>query len=146
MVTCIRRGCLEGKPPLESCELCKVGLERGAPALEPGKESHVSSGRCKAVLCKQKCLMQSYPTPDLKWNWIAIVPWPSWPGSESFSRQWTIMLPGRSGIKKKYCLFHQALPWVGRLPVRTPCTFLQIGHCRNGEGLFFNICSKQSLT
>ena len=53
MVTCIRRGCLEGKPPLENCELCKVDLERGAPALEPDKESQVESkGRCDATFCK----------------------------------------------------------------------------------------------
>ena len=53
MVTYIRRGCLEGKPPLENCELCKVDLERGALALEPGKESQVESkGRCNAVLCR----------------------------------------------------------------------------------------------
>ena len=51
MVTCIRRGCLEGKPPLGNCELCKVDLERGAPALEPDKESQVESKvRCNAVL------------------------------------------------------------------------------------------------
>ena len=50
MVTCIRRGCLEGKPPLENCELCKVDLERGALALEPGKKSQVEKkGRCNAV-------------------------------------------------------------------------------------------------
>ena len=53
MITCIRRECLEDKPPLESCELCKVDLERGALALESGKESQVESKvRCNAVLCK----------------------------------------------------------------------------------------------
>ena len=53
MVTYIRRGCLVGKPPLENCGLCKVDLERGALALEPGKESQVESKeRCIAAVCK----------------------------------------------------------------------------------------------
>ena len=47
---------------------------------------------------------------------ISIVPQPLCPGTELLSNLWVMV------------------PVVGLVPVLTPYTFLQVGHCRNGEG------------
>ena len=82
------------------------------------------------------------------WKKIVIVPEPSCPGRELFS-SWWFMLPLDGEIQdhnQDYFLeANSILPFMGLLPVRTPWTFLQIGHCRKGEVLVFNIWFRQSL-